>query len=310
MTSGNVPAPSRFDPEARRKFDAVRKAIDDYGDELRAIPRVVGVRPGYKFQDGWITDEPAVVVTVEPGSGLDRMRGAAGISDDYGGVPVDVAPASPVEQLRAQGATRGLRAAGVPIPGADLALPDWEREAGPETRGPADEGETRGATQEYEPPPGLSLDEVDDAMTLTCHCSPDAGWPTLKGFLVGTGHRLTVAMYDFTAPHIAKALADDMGQADGPLRLNLDPGMSLADPGCRSPTAAATRKTIPRRTTSPRTRSATTWRRRLATGSSSPGRRSSAPARPPAASSRRPTTLRSPSATARRSGSPAATGSR
>lgn len=231
MTSGNVPAPSRFDPEARRKFDAVRKAIDDHGDELRAIPGVVGVRPGYKFQDGWITDEPAVVVTVEPGSGLDRTRGAAGIPDDYGGVPVDVAPALPAEQLRAQGATRGLRAAGVPIPGDDLALPDWECEAGPETRGPADEGETRGVTQEYEPPPGLSLDEVDDAMTLSCHCSPDAGWPTLKGFLAETGHRLTVAMYDFTAPHIAKALADDMGQADGPLRLNLDPGMSLADGG-------------------------------------------------------------------------------
>ena len=39
-------------------------------------------------------------------------------------------------------------------------------------------------------------------MTITCHCSPDAGFTTLKPFLEGVKERFTVAMYDFTARHI------------------------------------------------------------------------------------------------------------
>src|SRR3954452_23208370 len=57
--------PGAGDPR-RRTFDAVAEAIREHGDELRALDGVVSVRPGYRFQDGWITDEPAVVVTVLP----------------------------------------------------------------------------------------------------------------------------------------------------------------------------------------------------------------------------------------------------
>ena len=55
----------------------------------------------------------------------------------------------------------------------------------------------------YKPPADARLDEVQDAMTVTCHVSPDQGWPTLDAFLGETEQHLTVAMYDFTAPHIA-----------------------------------------------------------------------------------------------------------
>ena len=43
-------------------------------------------------------------------------------------------------------------------------------------------------------------------MTFVAHLSPDAGWPELKRFLAQTTSRLTVGMYDFTAPHIVEAV--------------------------------------------------------------------------------------------------------
>jgi hypothetical protein len=54
----------------------------------------------------------------------------------------------------------------------------------------------------YEPldPPNLPL--VEEPMELTVCVSPEAGWSELEDFLGGTQKRLTVAMYQFTAPHI------------------------------------------------------------------------------------------------------------
>src|SRR6202022_1628505 len=51
-------------------------------------------------------------------------------------------------------------------------------------------------------PAGVTLDSVQDMFTITCHASPDAGWPTLKPFLEGTQNRLTVGMSDFTSAHV------------------------------------------------------------------------------------------------------------
>ncbi len=68
-------------------------------------------------------------------------------------------------------------------------------------------------------------------MTLTCHTSPDAGWTTLGPFLAGVKKNLTVAMYDFTAPHILKGLTTDMKKTKGVLKLNLDPGIALSAGG-------------------------------------------------------------------------------
>ena len=43
-------------------------------------------------------------------------------------------------------------------------------------------------------------------MKLTVCVSPEAGWSELKAFLAATEERLTVAMYQFTAPHIFEAV--------------------------------------------------------------------------------------------------------
>ena len=53
-------------------------------------------------------------------------------------------------------------------------------------------------------PPNLPL--VKEPMELTICVSPEAGWSELEAFLGETKSSLTVAMYQFTAPHIFKAI--------------------------------------------------------------------------------------------------------
>jgi len=165
---------------------------------------VIDVRSGYKVTGGWISRVPAVVITVQ----RKLARPPAELPQQIEGVPVDVAPATPTEQLRA--------------------LPLQERR---KYDLPEGDDEEIIRVDRYQPPPGLRLDEVTDAMEVVCHTSPDAGWPTLRNFIAGTARALTVAMYDFTAPHIADFMAATMANVRGPLRLVLDPKIALGSPG-------------------------------------------------------------------------------
>jgi hypothetical protein len=74
----------------------------------------------------------------------------------------------------------------------------------------------------YTPPPGIPLDLVTGVVTVTCHASPDAGWPTLGPFFAGTKTRLTVGMYDFTSAHILAKLEKSIQSAHATLELVLD----------------------------------------------------------------------------------------
>ena len=53
-------------------------------------------------------------------------------------------------------------------------------------------------------------------MGLTICVSPEAGWSELETFLGATRKRLTVAMYQFTAPHVFKAVEDAVTAAGLP----------------------------------------------------------------------------------------------
>jgi hypothetical protein len=106
-----TPAGRLVDEATRARFAGVYQAIREHRDELLGIPGVISVRPGYRFERGWITDEPAVVVTVRRKLPDGELGGAAHvIPRTSGDVRVDVAPASPVEQLRAA-AAEGVEAA-------------------------------------------------------------------------------------------------------------------------------------------------------------------------------------------------------
>src|SRR5581483_414862 len=76
------------------------------------------------------------------------------------------------------------------------------------------------ALSAYHPPPGARLDEVKDAMTVTCHVSPDQGFQVLSSFLAGTRERLTVGMFDFSAPHVRDGLKAALSRRP-PLHLTL-----------------------------------------------------------------------------------------
>ena len=188
-------------------------------------PNVVDVRPGYKFQDGWITSIPAVVVTVlrkDPAAAL----GDKALPEVVDGVPVDVAPATPLQQLqylasKKKGGTRGPAVTVTP-PG----VPDLEPFLEPGDPAPtvSDDTGVRGADtgRGYKEPANLKLAPVSGALSLLCHASPDAGWANLKKFFAGVKKTLTVAMYDFSAPYIYEAIDGVMQKADGPFILNLD----------------------------------------------------------------------------------------
>jgi hypothetical protein len=85
----------------------------------------------------------------------------------------------------------------------------------------------------YRKPKYQVLETVEERMRVICHTSPDAGWPTLQEFLTGTKRRLTVGMYDFTAPHILKVVKEAVESAPRKLRLVLDPGESLSNTGVK-----------------------------------------------------------------------------
>jgi len=183
---------------------------------------VLGVRAGYLFQDGKITSIPAVVVAVKasPGKEFDKqaIRSELGLPSTIDGVPVDIEIADPFQQM----------------------LSSPETEAAPLLRRRPrlliDEIQATGVEAElleavpmitYEPPPNGDLSPVTGAMTLTCHVSPDAGWKVLEPFLVGTGRKLHLGMYDFTAPHIYRTARTLLKDSSVKWQQTLGPNESL-----------------------------------------------------------------------------------
>jgi hypothetical protein len=73
----------------------------------------------------------------------------------------------------------------------------------------------------YEPPPGVSLERMKVEMSLILHASPEQGWTQLQKFLKDIQQELVVGVYEFTAPHIEKAILDGLKSPEK-LTLTLD----------------------------------------------------------------------------------------
>jgi len=175
------------------------RAVEQARDAFRSIPGVLRVRTGWQFADGWITDKAAIVVVVEEkrttaalaDAGIPKLPGV------FGGFPVDVRQAS-AEELYELGRI-----------GGGMAL------------------EERTAHPTYAKPAHLSLPRIRERMKVRIHVSPEYGWPVLKEFLENTKHQLTVAMYDFGAPHIVDAITARLAQEDAKMKLVIQYGSSL-----------------------------------------------------------------------------------
>ena len=196
-------------------LDRLMPIIEAHAAELKQ-PGVLTVRPGYRLDNGWPTKDPAIVVVTSPGADVRSLP------DQIDGVKLDVRPATPVEQLRFE----------QPATYAKLATRHSELEAGafPEVD-PVGEAEPALAADfaelaakpqiPYSGPAGASLQPVTGVATITCHASPDAGWPTLRAFLGATKSKLVVGLYDFTSAHILQEVEKDLAGAKQ-LHLTLD----------------------------------------------------------------------------------------
>ncbi|PTT77366.1 hypothetical protein DBR42_25265 [Pelomonas sp. HMWF004] len=171
-----LPAPMQAMPRDERSILNAAKA------ELLNVPGVLGVRLGYRFVNGWITRERALVVTVAAKKTRHELKkeGTSALPQTFAGYPVQV---------------------------TGQTLRELVRSASPKT------SEFMSLTEGlnfneivYTPPANKPLDTVNEHMRLKLHISPDAGWPCLSEFLGKTEERLVIGMYDFGAKHILDAI--------------------------------------------------------------------------------------------------------
>jgi hypothetical protein len=180
-------------PEVRQAFAPILAAVARARADL-ASDEVAAVRPGYKYPAN-AAPRPALVVAVTPG---ERPVSEAGLESKYG-VPAVVTDATVEEQMARSSAAEPVSFG---PPGGAMASAFENLISGDEVVAfaPPKSGS-------YEPldPPNLPL--VEEPMELTVCVSPEAGWSELEDFLGGTQKSLTVAMYQFTAPHIFDAVS-------------------------------------------------------------------------------------------------------
>lgn len=214
-------------PKERSRFQKVEQVLEENRQTLLSIPGVIGARAGYRFKDGWITEEPCIVVIVGRKLPKQDVPSAARIPDKIDTVDIDVAFASPVQQFVSQAMRQGRTVAVDPANPEGFAVPS----AGGSTAAFGFESITAQLIREskYVPPDDVHLEPVNGPFVVKCHASPDAGWPTLSAFLQGTKSSLTVAMYDFTAPHIMRTIEATAAGNGSAVSLILDPGQSLSN---------------------------------------------------------------------------------
>jgi hypothetical protein len=198
--------------QVRSSFDPILKAIGPVRQALASAREVVRIRPGYSLPAG--QPVPAVVVALMPGTPPSVVH-AAELSKKFG-VPISVVEATPEEQIVAIREQEGAIAFGMGMPAMSaferlLSLEEAAIEFAPPKSG------------NYVPldPPALPL--VDEPMKVTVCVSPEAGWSELERFLADTKERLTVAMYQFTAPHIFDAVQHAVTPASRTMELVLHP---------------------------------------------------------------------------------------
>jgi hypothetical protein len=203
------PGIAKVPADVRASFEPIMKALGPARRELAGVKDVVTTRPGYKYPPNE-EPVPAIVVAVTPGTAPVQ----ADALEKTIGVPFTVIDATVEEQIAAE--TKQPVAFGTPD-GSMVSA--FEKLLGGEEVLAFAPPKT-GAYEEPDPP---NLPPVKEKMELTICVSPEAGWSELESFLADTKKTLTVAMYQFTAPHIFKAVSDAVKPAGRRFELILHP---------------------------------------------------------------------------------------
>jgi len=180
-------------PSVRQAFVPILQAVARGRQDLAGERDVAAVRPGYKYPAG-APPKPALVVAVTPG---ERPVAEPDLEKKYG-VPSVVLDATVEEQVARLSAAEPVSFG---TPGGAVASAFENLISG---EGVIEFAPPKTGSYEAPDPPNLPL--VEEAMELTICVSPEAGWSELEDFLGGTQKSLTVAMYQFTAPHIFDAV--------------------------------------------------------------------------------------------------------
>lgn len=133
----------------------------------------LAIRPGYRLDQGRLSDRPCLAVFVAPERFAQAQQTAP---TRFCGYDVELRPAPIADQLAHEGLSREARA-------AEIAYDDDARTA-------AD----------------FRFDPIDEDMYLSCHVGPERSWSELENFLGGTTESLVSAIYQFEAKHVADAI--------------------------------------------------------------------------------------------------------
>jgi hypothetical protein len=193
----------------KSSFQPIMKAIDAVRAQLVDVRDVVAVRPGYKYPPAG-RPAPAIVVATTPGTAPVQE---AELEQKFG-IPFAVVDATVEEQMTAQ----HKQPLSFGTPGGSMVSAYEQLLGGEETLvfAPPKSGS-------YQPPKPPNLPLVNERMEMTICVSPEAGWSELESFLGETESTLTVAMYQFTAPHIFEAIESAVTPAKRKFELILHP---------------------------------------------------------------------------------------
>ncbi len=175
-----------------KKDVTFEEALEIARQELTGYEGIISVDDGYRFKEGWITDEKVIAVEVYEKLSIPELKssGREVIRPDYFGYGVDVRPASVKDQLAMQGIEIGIRGLeAVPVAGV------------------------------YKEPPHLSLQPIDEEVEALFHVSPDSGYPNLRDFLDRVERTLTATMYEWEAPHISDKIVEVISPAGRNLKM-------------------------------------------------------------------------------------------
>ncbi len=188
-----------------KTYDEVLDIIGRHKTEL-LIDGVSSVRPGWSFENDWITSDRAIIVKVDPNTQATTLPK---LPRQIEGIPVEARPDSAIGVLARTSptafiaVTTGTR--------GEFHQPEFRGEiAGPSAPSSAisDLLAAKAKKQQipYVGPANATLDDITEEMSIILHASPDAGWAQLQTFLGDIKHELIVGMYDFTSGHILEAV--------------------------------------------------------------------------------------------------------
>jgi len=197
----------------RDEFQPLLAKLPEVRAALANTKDVVKVRPGY-FYPPTGSPVPVIVVAVVPGRVPVRSEELA---NRYG-LPFKIENATVEEQIAAR-QDAADKVVSFQSPSTSTTSAFESLLTGSET--PLEFGLPKSGA--YKPLIPSKLLPVDDTMQVTICVSPEAGWTELESFLKATHDRLTVAMYQFTAPHIFEAVDAAVKPKNRSLKLVLHP---------------------------------------------------------------------------------------